>query len=473
MLIVAMVTPLLSGCPATKGSSAPPPVLLPPTPGDGRVKVDWTAISGIQYFLFSATSSSLTAFNWESLPNAYSNTSAKPPFYICGLYNNLAYYFAVNARINGGPGGASSNTVNETPYNASTRWVANPTPLAQIVNNVIVNPNIYGVGYASLTTCGNNATISSSGVFAAVGAGGAIFTSPDGQSWTNFAPPASFSTDLYAVTGYAAKQNDETNPSLRLVAVGAQGASIYSLNGLGWNIGNPANSYDPVTNPANPGNQALHSITQYGGKYVAVGDAGTIITSSDGITWKSQNIIPSVTPVTTANLNGITHGNIYVAVGDGGTIITSSSANSKTWTLRTAVVPPTSVNLRQVASIGNLIVAVGDSGTVVTSKDGGVNWVVQTISATNLVGVVAEYQRLDNDVKDGWLGLVPTVQFVIVDSSGNTYASYSNLASAGGLSWSTPASIGITNLNSLGQPLVSSGFGYVAAGNNGASAYAF
>jgi len=380
----------------------------------------------------------------------------------------------LNGRTNGGPGGESSKTVSETPYNASTRWSPNSTPLAQIVGNVIVNPNIYGVGYTSLTTCANNSTISSSGVFAAVGAGGAIFTSTDGQSWTNFAAPASFSTDLYAVTGYAAKQNDESNPSLRMVAVGAGGASIYSINGLGWNIGNPANSYDPVTNPANPGNQALHSITQSGGRYVAVGDAGTIITSSDGITWKSQNIIPSVTPVTTANLNGITRGNIYVAVGDGGTIITSSSGNSKTWTLRTSLVPPTSVNLRQVASIGNLIVAVGDSGTVVTSKDGGVNWVVQTISATNLVGVVAEYQRLDNDVEDGWLNIVPTVQFVIVDSSGNAYASYSSLASANGLTWSSAFSTSIaTGLNSLGQPLVSSGFGYVTAGNTGASAYAF
>jgi hypothetical protein len=43
-----------------------------------------------------------------------------------------------------------------------------------------------------------------------------------------------------------------------------------------------------------------------------------------------------------------------------------------------------------------------------------------------------------------------------------------------GITWSTAINTGITtNISNLGKPLVSSGFGYVAVGSGGATAYAF
>jgi len=64
-------------------------------------------------------------------------------------------------------------------------------------------------------------------------------------------------------------------------------------------------------------------------KFVAVGDSGTILTSSDGTSWTS------ITSGISNNLRGITHGNsTFVAVGQSGTILTSSDSTS--WTSRTS-----------------------------------------------------------------------------------------------------------------------------------------
>jgi photosystem II stability/assembly factor-like uncharacterized protein len=454
MLIIALMAPLFSGC-TDNSSSASPPKWLPPTPGDGRVKLEWIPSSGVDYWIFTATDPSLSAFNWTGLPNSHAYTSARTPFYLCGLFSGtlsngtvspLPYYFAANGRINGGAGGSSSPTITATPYNASTiPWTA-PVPPA---NGVLASTNLNGLGYTSLTICSNNA-MSASGSFAAVGAGGAIFTSTDGQNWSPSTPP--LAVDLYAVAGYAARQNNPVNPGLRWVAVGAGGASIYSTDGSNWLIGRP-----------DLGNPALRSVTQVAGKFFAVGDSGTILSSNDGITWTAH------TSGTTAKLNGVTHGAHFIAVGDSGTILIS--ANGNIWAAITSIPSIASINLRQVTSFGSIIVAVGDGGTIVTSKDSGTTWTALTLpGATNLIGVATEIQLVEHAPKDSWLGFISTAQFVAVDDSGNAWTSVNghDWALVPAVSPST-TSTGASGLNAL----VSSGFGYVAAGNLGATAYAF
>ena len=445
--IVLMTTSLLNGCSLDNGSPADPPTGMKATAGEGRVKIEWTASSGVEYWLFSATDAALSAFGWTSLPNAQVAINAQSPYYQCGLQNGIPYYFAVNGRVNGGPGGASSLQVNATPYDASGNWA---TPVA-----IPSATNLYGVGYTSLTTC-SNITTSASGGYATVGAGGEIYTSADnGQSW--IPRTSTVSTDLYAIAGYAANQNNATTPGLLWIAVGAGGVSVYSKDqGATWQPGRGA------TTPANP---SLNAITQVAGTFFAVGDAGTILSTIDGTNWVVHT---PATSVTTNNLRGIAYGTSYVAVGDNGTILTSTDGN--TWTART-LTPALTSNLKQVATAGNLIVAVGDGGTIVTSKDGGATWVWQTLAgAPNLISVTAEFQIKANDVIDGWLGIVPNVQFVAVDNNGNAYVTKSNATITNDLTWATTAiSTGATSLNAL----VSSGFGYVAVGNAGATVSAF
>ena len=455
-LIVAMVTSMLSGC-LDNGSSAPPPTNIIATAGDGRVMLTWTGDPSVDYWLFTATAPSLTAFSWTGLPNARAFIRVSSPFYLCSLFSGTPYYFAMNGRTNGGPGGDSSPTYSATPYDASANWVA-PTPPT---NGVPITANLNGVGYTSLTTCSYTNPTSAAGSFATVGAGGAIFTSTDGKTWVDHTSTSTISSDLYAVTGYAANQNYPSNPALRWVAVGAGGVSVYSLDGISWAVGRPEN----LTYPA------LRSLTHVAGTFFAVGDAptggsGTILSSTDGISWTSH------ASNTTNNLNGVTHGSIYVAVGDSGTILTSGDGN--TWTVKTPSPAVPGINLRQVISFVNsngtiIYVAVGDAGTIVTSRDSGVSWTAQTVGTADLVGVTAEFHLVANATTDPVLGYISIAQFLAVDFVGNAYTS------PNGFDWTlVPPSTGTTSTGTTGlNALVSSGFGYVAAGNAGATAYAF
>jgi photosystem II stability/assembly factor-like uncharacterized protein len=199
----------------------------------------------------------------------------------------------------------------------------------------------------------------------------------------------------------------------------------------------------------------LRSLTHAASTFFAVGDAGTILSGTDGITWTAR------TSGTTSNLNGVTYGGIYVAAGDGGTILTS--ADGVTWTSHVSG----TANLRQVSSIGSTYVAVGDSGAVSTSTDGGTTWTAQTLAgAPNLVGIAANAQHATLD-SIGYTFISTAItansRFVAVDSNGNAYTS------ADGLAWSGAISTGAASLNAL----VSSGFGYVAGGNSGATVTSF
>jgi len=286
-----------------------------------------------------------------------------------------------------------------------------------------------------------------------------------GISWVNQPAPAGFSTDLYAVTGYAANQNNPGNPALRWVAVGNGGAVVYSPDGSTWAIGR-------VYNASNP---ALRSITHVLGNFFAVGDAGTILSSTDGITWTIHNS-PSVS---SSKLNGVTHGGIYVAVGDGGTILISGDGN--TWTVKTPTTAVTS-NLRQVTSFvsiyGTIYVAVGDAGTIVTSIDGGTTWIKQAApTLSDLVGITVESRGVETTTAyttapavDPKLGFISSAQFVAIDSTGKTYTSVN------GYDWTASATstgISCTTGTTCMNPLVSSGFGYVTVGNSGVYATAF
>jgi len=463
IVIVAMVTPLLGGCGLGTGSSAPPPpwaatvTSLPYSPdqgataGDGRVKLEWTPTAGVDYWVFAATNPALTAFNWTGLANAQAVIAAPMPTYMCGLIDNLPYYFATNGRINGGPGGASSPTITATPYNASANWQLNGTNFSS---------DIYGLGYTGLTTCANNTALSAAGMFAAVGATGGIFTSLDGMNWTKQTTPAGFIANLNAITGYAINQNNATTPGLRWVAVGDGGKALYSTDGINWSVA-----------ASTATSENLRSIVQVGGSFFAVGDGGTIISSGDGNTWSLA------APVTSYRLNGIAHAGFYVAVGDHGTIVTNGGGG---WGLPTS---PTTSNLHQVTAIatiyGSIYVAVGDSGTIVTSDSylhNGV-WTALTLGTNPLVGVAVEPRGVETTTAyttapaiDLWLGFISSAQFVAIDSTGKTYTSVN------GYDWTASATstgISCTTGTTCMNPLVSSGFGYVTVGNSGVYATAF
>jgi len=108
------------------------------------VVLTWTATPNVNYWLFTATDPSLTAFVWTNLPNSHVYQLAPSPFYMCGLLDGTQYWYAANGRIDGGPGGPSSPTISATPYLSGSAWSAN----APLIQN-LVSPNLLGVRYAS------------------------------------------------------------------------------------------------------------------------------------------------------------------------------------------------------------------------------------------------------------------------------------------------------------------------------------
>ena len=133
---------------------------------------------------------------------------------------------------------------------------------------------------------------------------------------------------------------------------------------------------------ASPGTSAnLNGIFQLNNVFVATGAGGTLMSSPDGDTWTP---LPSNTLNTLrgAAFCGLCTSVQYVAVGDAGTIITSSD-NRVTWQ---TVPPPFAQDLTSVTvggASGTRFLAVGRGGAVAYMDDGG-PWKTATSGSANL-----------------------------------------------------------------------------------------
>ena len=166
---------------------------------------------------------------------------------------------------------------------------------------------------------------------------------------------------------------NESAPSGSLfVAVGDGGTILTSSDGTAWTAAASNTSQDlSAITQAPLGSQSL---------YVAVGKHGTILTSNDGSTWTAR------TSATTADLYGAASGIIngqpmFTAVGASGTVVTS--LNGVTWTSQNSGV---GADLNGVVS-DFMFIAAGDAGTVLISNDGA-EWVRQDAHSTaDLLGI--------------------------------------------------------------------------------------
>ncbi|EPD82190.1 cadherin-like beta sandwich domain-containing protein [Paenibacillus sp. HGH0039] len=124
-----------------------------------------------------------------------------------------------------------------------------------------------------------------------------------------------------------------------------------------------AGTWDNV--PNNAGTD-LNQVAYGNGKWVAVGNLGTIMTSSDGLSW-------SKTTIALSSAVGVTYaGSQWIVTGAGGKIATSPDA--VTWTVRST---GTSANLSAAAYNGTVWVIAGYSGVILSSPDG-IAWTPRT-----------------------------------------------------------------------------------------------
>lgn len=157
------------------------------------------------------------------------------------------------------------------------------------------------------TTSANlNGVAYGNGVFVAVGAGGTLLYSANGDTWTNVTLASIISTELKGVT-YGLVGSVGT-----FVAVSADGKVITSTSGSNWTAPvSVSSTLNAVTASANAVVPLLTTITT---AFVAVDNAGNIFRSTDGgVTWPQVN-------TGSGPLYAITHGGLYdySAVGSAG-----------------------------------------------------------------------------------------------------------------------------------------------------------
>lgn len=259
---------------------------------------------------------------------------------------------------------------------------------------------------------------------------------PAGDTWTFGAPLSAADLNAVALGG--------TVGNARYVAVGNGGAVFTRPVTIDGN-------WTAATSGVNANLNGLLGA----GQLVAVGDSGTVITSTDGLTWTAR------TSGSTARLNAVAvTGSTYIAVGDGGVIL--RSADAATWT---ALTSGTTANLYQVVAIAGSFYALGANGTLIRSTDLGDTWTAIATGSTAALRAIAFNSARYVIVGDGgtiltspdigtWTAVTPVTtrnlrriafssRFVAVGEAGTI------LVSSDGLAWTTANSGSSADLRGL------------------------
>ncbi len=402
--LAAGLVMMVAGCGgADSPTSAPQGVTA--VAGDSTVTVSWTTETGLNYWIVMAQASAITFDNYAQFPDAriLQIPSGLSSVSIGSLTNGKPYAFVVLSTRSGSPAGPGSPSVSATPRLAGINWTT-ATP----------------IGTADLN--GISGIISSFGSrYLVAGNGGFLRTSTDATTWTNITTNTTANLAAVSATGIP-------------IAVGDAGTVVSSSDYTTWAVNQVGGS--------NPNLRGVDANFGGSSNFTAVGEGGAIFTAptSNRATWTQR------TSGTTQNLNAVRYSvllNIFIAVGDGGTILTSTDAI--TWTARTS---NTTANLRGLIVLPQVfplpaglarIVAVGDGGTIVTSEDG-ITWTARTSTVTA------------NLRAGGYAS-----QFVVVGANGTI------LNSLDGTTWNAVTSGSTAELRS-----VLAGFGvYLAVGTGG------
>lgn len=413
------------------GSSAPPPTGgLTLDPGDGQVTVRWAATSGVDYWL-GWLAAATVSLDIGSPHTWVINVSS--PFVLPGLANGTTYAFSVDGRIGGGPGGTATPSMATVPRPGGATWNAGTPP-------ALGATDMHSIAYGTAS----DTTVD----YVAVGNTSAVYKGTDGINWTQVTttglPSSGF--DFHAAT-YAFSN---------FIAGGSGGQIYYSSDMATWT----------AANASSVSSQPINAMASNGTIVVAVGNGGTILYSGNATTWAAAATVPSGT----GNLNGVTYAatGIWLAVGDNGKLLTSTDGSN--WTAQTNIAPAltSSINLKSVsvlytASTGvYTYVAVGTGGTVLTSTNATTGTAATWASAT-----------VGGGAYDLNAVVVPSTntQLLTVGTGGAVYTS------PNGMTWTDPrvaaTTVGTCNANtsdwlgmiSAAAPIVQ----YVAVGNGGVS----
>jgi len=350
------------------------PLVVTAVAGDSKNTISWNAVpDATSYSVYWNTTGAVTeGDNYiQSMSNRYIHSS---------VTNDTTYYYKVIPVVTGQTG-VLSNEASATPSKplVGSNWTSRTSSMTNSIFQVTThNSQFIAVGQA---------IEHSPGVFVA-----AILTSDDGATWAS-SNSGQFGT-LYAVA------SDGTQ------ALVAQQLVYNSADLVTWD------SHASAISP-----QIINKIVWNGNMFVAVGNAGGIMTSTNGATWVARD-----SGVNTYIADVIWSGEKFVALENIGGLITS--VDGITWTRLSSFL--FLGGFWDLEWDGNKYIVAGSegiNGVILTSTDG-LNWEQQTLGAdTGLSGIV-------------WTGQY----FIAVGTAGTI------MTSSDGYAWTQQTSPASTNL---------------------------
>jgi hypothetical protein len=261
-----------------------------------------------------------------------------------------------------------------------------------------------------------------------------------GDTWVNGAPIGAVPQNMNALAF----------SGTRYVAVGDAGtilAGDFAYGSPSPNLGVTL-WMQPVTLPTNF-TENLRSVI-FNGSFVALGENGSVLTSADGVNWVA-NVPITVSGAPVTGMNGIAFSGVgYVAVGNGGQLFTST--NLVAWVQGNS---NTTEDLTSVELLNGALFATGTNGTLLISPDG-TTWNPQTTglpAGTTLRAVTF----MPNAPP-------PSVRFVAVGDAGAVVTSTDVTNGQG--TWTPTVLPGLQNLRSVTVG-GATGFRFMAVGLGG------
>jgi len=379
LLRILALAPLLliGGCGGDDAPEAPAGFAV--TAGDARVQIEWDYLANLTYDLWwkegagvvarELDARSMSGIVWPALASFWTNTvSGTTTTYY--LENDRTYSFVMNARNGGSPASASTPSLTATPRYAGEVWTQKNA--AGAAGSIPSGVTLKGVA-SNAHLIVNDGKSDTNPLFVAVGDGGAIHVASNAADWA--AVSSGVTQNLNAVT-----YGINAGSSYYFVAVGDAGTI------LRCNYDNDDDAACTSWSAASsvPVSSNLNDVVAGEAIYVAVGDDGVILTSSDGHGGWTQR-----TSGTAAHLYGVNYAydedlddGYFIAVGAGGTILTSTDGT--TWTARTSGTTQDlyaltyGIDRSVTASDVYYYVAVGAAGTVISAQSPSGTWTDQT-----------------------------------------------------------------------------------------------
>jgi hypothetical protein len=332
-----------------------------------------------------------------------------------------ATYFTVNGRTGSAAGGPGSTLVSTSPRPAGgpyAPWVAGQTIPSAV--NAIGYGAITGCGYAGRPASGLYVAVGPAGTIytAAFAPNVAGPLSPsqgnDPLTWTAASVPAGLSEDLNAVAAYS-YGNAANNPgvaSVVFVAVGNGGTIVRSADGQNWQ------QVSGVPTGVN-----LHAVAVAGSTFIAVGDSGVVLTSADSLNW-SLNASAAAASANTLNAIHCVS-TTCVAVGANGTTLWTGNSGGTwslyaTGTNNWSVIAYGNGNDNADA----LVTESGTTLTVTPANQSINTWVVADANGSFAYATSSgSWVSGTSAIASSLVAIDYTTRFVALDGAGNAYAS--------------------------------------------------